>query len=178
MTYVNSAAASCFRAGRMSAGLVPLLLATCSQALAASPTSITSDALLTDWNRGGLAQVDVLTDARGADLSFGVRSPKEQSASDLPLMVAAAANLTVAVGAHSFAWLVASLAVAGLCNAGCQTAVNLALARAGLPRLGLAIAIKQSGMPAAAMLSGLAVPAIAPDIEASPLPRGGPAAVD
>jgi predicted MFS family arabinose efflux permease len=77
------------------------------------------------------------------------------------LLVAAAANLAVAVGAHSFEWLVVSLAVAGLCNAGCQTAVNLALARAGLPRLGLAIAIKQSGMPAAAMLSGLAVPAIA-----------------
>jgi len=91
MTYVNSAAASCFRAGRMSAGLVPLLLATCSQALAASPTSITSDALLTHrleprWPGAG----GVLTDARGADLSFGVRSPKEQSASDLPLMVAAA----------------------------------------------------------------------------------------
>ena len=77
------------------------------------------------------------------------------------LIVAAGVDLAVAAFADRFVLLVAFLAVAGFCNAGAQTAVNLALARAGLPKLGLAIAIKQSGMPAASMLSGIAVPAIA-----------------
>ena len=85
----NSEAASFYGAGRMSASLVPLLLAACSQALAASPTSITSDEILDGWNRGELAQVDALTDAHGFDLSFGIQSTQEQRASDLPLMVAA-----------------------------------------------------------------------------------------
>jgi predicted MFS family arabinose efflux permease len=77
------------------------------------------------------------------------------------LLVAAVVNLAIATVAGTFFGLVALLAAAGFCNAGSQTAVNLALARARVPRLGLAIAIKQSGMPAASMLSGLAVPAIA-----------------
>ena len=42
-----------------------------------------------------------------------------------------------------------------------QTAVNLALTRARLPRLGLAIALKQSGMPTAAMIGGATVPLLA-----------------
>jgi MFS family permease len=85
--------------------------------------------------------------------------PRAQVASSLAC--AAAANLAIAAGARSFGVLVALMAVIGLCNAAAQTAVNLALASAALPRLGLAISIKQSGMPIASMLSGLAVPAIA-----------------
>jgi predicted MFS family arabinose efflux permease len=85
--------------------------------------------------------------------------PRTQVA--VALACAAAANLTIAVAARSFGVLVAVMAVTGLCNAAAQTAVNLALASADLPRLGLAISIKQSGMPTASMLSGLAVPAIA-----------------
>lgn len=77
------------------------------------------------------------------------------------LLAAAVANVLVAAIADSFGALVVLLATAGMCNAGCQTAVNLALTRAGLPRLGLAIAIKQSGMPSASMLAGIAVPALA-----------------
>lgn len=77
------------------------------------------------------------------------------------LIVGAGANLTIAAGARSFGVLVAIMAVIGVCNAAAQTAVNLALAGARLDRLGLAISIKQSGMPMASMLSGLAVPAIA-----------------
>lgn len=79
----------------------------------------------------------------------------------IALVAAALTNLAVAAFADSFATLVALLAAAGVCNAGCQTAVNLALTRAGLPRLGLAIAVKQSGVPTASMLAGLAVPALA-----------------
>ena len=77
------------------------------------------------------------------------------------LTIGASANLVIAAGARSFGVLVAIMAVIGVCNAGAQTAVNLALAGARLERLGLAISIKQSGMPMASMLSGLAVPAIA-----------------
>ena len=77
------------------------------------------------------------------------------------LMVSAAAQLWIAAAATSFVSVVAALSVCGFVNAGNQTAVNLALTRARLPRLGLSIALKQSGMPTASMLSGLAVPAIA-----------------
>lgn len=69
--------------------------------------------------------------------------------------------LLIAVAASSFAAILVLLAVAGFINAASQTAVNLALTRANLPRLGLALATKQSAMPAAAMLGGLAVPALA-----------------
>lgn len=72
-----------------------------------------------------------------------------------------AAQLTLAIAAKSFVVLIACLAVAGLMNAATQTAVNLALSQARLPRLGLAIAVKQSGMPAASLLSGFAIPVLA-----------------
>jgi MFS family permease len=72
-----------------------------------------------------------------------------------------AAQLTLAIAARSFAALIACLAVAGLMNAATQTAVNLALSQARLPRLGLAISVKQSGMPAASLLSGFAIPVLA-----------------
>ncbi|TDT15745.1 putative MFS family arabinose efflux permease [Ilumatobacter fluminis] len=77
------------------------------------------------------------------------------------LSIAAAANVAIAATARSFGLLVAVMALIGVCNAAAQTAVNLALASARLERLGFAISIKQSGMPLASMLSGLAVPVIA-----------------
>ena len=79
----------------------------------------------------------------------------------LALLGAAVVDLCIALFANEFGYLIAFLSIAGLCNAAAQTAVNLGLTQAGLPRLGLALAIKQSGMPAASMLSGLAVPVIA-----------------
>lgn len=79
----------------------------------------------------------------------------------IALIGAAGVDICIALFAKEFSTLIAFLAVAGMCNAAAQTAVNLGLAQAGLPRLGLAIAVKQSGMPAASMLSGLAVPALA-----------------
>ena len=79
----------------------------------------------------------------------------------LALFGAAVVDLCIALFANEFRYLIAFLAIAGLCNAAAQTAVNLGLTQAGLPRLGLALAVKQSGMPAASMLSGVAVPAIA-----------------
>ena len=77
------------------------------------------------------------------------------------LVVTAGAELFIAAGASGWYQLVAALALCGLVNAGNQTAVNLALTEAEIPRLGLAIALKQSGMPTAALLSGLMVPGLA-----------------
>lgn len=73
----------------------------------------------------------------------------------------AAATLALAAASPGFEWLLACLVIAGIANAIAQPATNLFLAReihAG--RLGLAIGIKQSAIPAAAFLAGVAVPAI------------------
>lgn len=77
------------------------------------------------------------------------------------LALSAAVQLTLAAAATSFAAVVGLLVVAGLCNAANQTSVNLALAEARLSRLGLAVSIKQSGMPTATLLAGFAVPSLA-----------------
>lgn len=54
------------------------------------------------------------------------------------------------------------LLIAGVSNALTQPAANLMLAeRLAVERLGMAFALKQSGMPMATMLGGLAVPALA-----------------
>ena len=79
----------------------------------------------------------------------------------LALVVTAAAQLALAATARSFGAVIGYLVVAGLCNAGNQSSVNLALAQAQLPRLGLAVSIKQSGLPTATLLAGLAVPSLA-----------------
>ena len=74
----------------------------------------------------------------------------------------AASLLGVAVGARSFALLLAFLAVGGVANALAQPAANLFIATTVAPsKLGTAFAVKQSGIPAATMLGGLAVPTIA-----------------
>ncbi len=77
------------------------------------------------------------------------------------LAVTALVQVALAATARSFLTVIGFLVVAGLANAANQTAVNLALARAELPRLGLAVSAKQSGMPAASLLAGFAVPGLA-----------------
>ncbi len=77
------------------------------------------------------------------------------------LVVTALAQLVVGLTARSFATLLVALAVCGFANAANQTAVNLALAQARIRRLGLAVAVKQSGMPTASLLGGLMVPVVA-----------------
>jgi len=70
--------------------------------------------------------------------------------------------LGIAAYARSFWQFAALLAVAGMANALNQPSANLMLATHIEPeRLGFALATKQSGMPAAALLGGAAVPAIA-----------------
>lgn len=76
--------------------------------------------------------------------------------------LAAVVNLAIALQARSLTTLCLLLAVAGVANAISQPAANLLLAD-HLPtdRLGWAIGLKQSGMPLATLLGGLAVPSLA-----------------
>ncbi|HEU5301271.1 MAG TPA: MFS transporter [Acidimicrobiia bacterium] len=76
--------------------------------------------------------------------------------------VSVAAMAGIAVAATSFGRLVGFLALAGFGVALTNPAVNAFVAR-GVPihRHGLAFAIKQSGMPAAALAAGAAVPLLA-----------------
>ena len=79
----------------------------------------------------------------------------------LALGLSIAVQLALAATTDSFGAIIGFLVVAGLCNAANQTSINLALAQAELPRLGLAVSIKQSGLPTATLLAGLAVPSLA-----------------
>lgn len=64
--------------------------------------------------------------------------------------------------AQSYPVLVAALVVGGVGNSMAQPAANLSLSELGAEgRLGLAFGIKQSAIPAATLLGGLAVPGIA-----------------
>jgi predicted MFS family arabinose efflux permease len=104
-----------------------------------------------------------------------------------------AAALGAAAVAPSLPVLFAVLAVAGVANAVTQPAINLFVAEQ-IPgdRQGLGFGIKQSGIPAAILVSGLALPvlalplgwratfglcALAPLAAVVALPRGGPAHV-
>ena len=75
---------------------------------------------------------------------------------------AALSLLGIAAAARSFAALLALLVVGGVGNALCQIGSNAALAE-GVPvaRQGFAYAVKQSAVPAATLLAGLAVPVVA-----------------
>jgi MFS family permease len=80
----------------------------------------------------------------------------------LAALGSAASLFGVALVAASWAGLVACLALGGLANAVSHPATNLSLARevpAG--RQGLSFGVKQSAIPAATLLAGLAVPTIA-----------------
>jgi MFS family permease len=74
----------------------------------------------------------------------------------------AACLLAAALLAQSLAVLLAFLALAGLANSVCQPAINLFMAdQVPLNRQGLAFGIKQSAIPAAVLVSGLALPLLA-----------------
>lgn len=81
-------------------------------------------------------------------------------------MVASATLAAVALAgaglAPTFALLIVALLVGGLANAMAQPSANLGISRAVNPnRLGLAFGVKQSSIPAASMIAGIAVPVIA-----------------
>jgi cyanate permease len=78
------------------------------------------------------------------------------------VIVTAACLLAAAALAFSLPVLLVLLAVAGLANAVSQPAINLFMAeQVPIDRQGLAFGIKQSAIPAAVLLSGLALPALA-----------------
>ena len=79
----------------------------------------------------------------------------------LALGLSIVVQLALAATAQSFGAIIGFLVVAGLANAANQTSINLALGQAALPRLGLAVSIKQSGLPTATLLAGFAVPSLA-----------------
>lgn len=75
---------------------------------------------------------------------------------------AAGALLWIGLGVHHWGLLVAALAVAGAANGAIQPAANRYLTRTvTVHRQGLAFGVKQAAIPAATLLSGLAVPAVA-----------------
>lgn len=74
----------------------------------------------------------------------------------------AAVSLVGVASAPSFEVLVLALLVGGCANAMAQPSANLSISRMiGSGRLGLAFGIKQSSIPMASLLGGLAVPGIA-----------------
>jgi len=110
------------------------------------------------WGLGGF----FLSATLGSKFFGGVAQrvgPRRQVVASLVTSIVS--QLFIAGIAGSFWPFVGALAVAGLANSANQSAINLLLSTAKLPRLGLAIALKQSGMPTASLLGGLAVPAIA-----------------
>jgi predicted MFS family arabinose efflux permease len=77
-------------------------------------------------------------------------------------LVATAVCLLLAGAVQSLAELLAVLVVAGVANSVNQPAINLFMAdQVPLDRQGLAFGIKQSAIPAAVLISGLALPALA-----------------
>jgi predicted MFS family arabinose efflux permease len=95
----------------------------------------------------------------GGRLAERVGAPEAMRGS----VVVTAACLVAAAGlASSLPVLLALLAVAGLANAVSQPAINLFMAeQVPIERQGLAFGIKQSAIPAAILVSGLALPALA-----------------
>jgi MFS family permease len=92
-----------------------------------------------------------LVQRRGAYAGFAVTAA-----------LSAAALLGIAGTAHTWGALVVLLVVAGSANAFAQPAANLLLAAdVPLNRQGLFFGIKQSSVPLASMLAGIAVPALA-----------------
>jgi MFS family permease len=76
-----------------------------------------------------------------------------------PISVLGGAGL--AWGARSYAALVVSLIVLGIANAAMQVTSNLSLAKSIPPRRqGVAFGVKQSAIPFAIVLGGLAVPSV------------------
>ena len=85
-----------------------------------------------------------------------------RTAMRLSLAITACVLVAVALGARSLPTLLCLLALGGVANALAQPATNLYLAQRVAPRRqGTAYGIKQSAIPAAGLLAGIAVPVVA-----------------
>lgn len=84
------------------------------------------------------------------------------STSRISVLGAAVVMLALAFGTRSYGSLVAILLCSAWANVMGQLSSNLTLARSAPPhRLGLSFGVKQSAIPSATLLSGLAVPTVA-----------------
>ena len=110
------------------------------------------------WGFGSFFGAATLGSVLSGRLAQRIGPRKQMSAA---LIVSCVAQLALAATARSFAAVIGCLVVAGLANSAMQSSVNLALAEARPARLGLAMSIKQSSLPASTMLAGLAVPSLA-----------------
>lgn len=112
----------------------------------------------------GLAVAIFFTVSSLASVIFGrvVQRIGSHTGMRLAAVCAALSLLGIAILASSWAMLVACLVLGGFANAMGQPATNLSLARE-VPqnRQGLSFGIKQSAIPTATLLAGLAVPLIA-----------------
>jgi len=110
------------------------------------------------WGLGGFFLAATAGSILGGRLAQRI-GPRRQIS--FALGATAAIQLLIALSSTSFARVVGLLAVAGLVNSMNQSAVNLAITQSGMSRLGLLLALKQSSMPMAALISGVAVPVLA-----------------
>lgn len=114
--------------------------------------------------RVGLAITAFFTTAALGSMVLGRTAERvgAPAAMRLGLLISATTLLSVAALARSGWALLGILLVGGVANALTQPSANLLLADRVRPqRLGLGMALKQAGMPAATLLGGLAVPSIA-----------------
>ena len=112
----------------------------------------------------GLAVAAFFASASVASVMAGrvVEAMGSHSGMRLAAVVSASALLAVAALAGSWGALAACLVVGGFGNALAHPAANLSLAREVPPgRQGLSFGIKQSAIPAATLLAGVAVPTVA-----------------
>ena len=143
------------------------LLITCAGALPVFMTSalvlqIAGD-LSFDVERLGFAVGVYFAAGAGTSALMGRLSEHLGAASALRMggVLSAFCLISIAV-APDLTALVACLFLGGVCNALCQPAANLYVTRAiSQSRRGLALALKQSAIPAATLVGGLAVPLIA-----------------
>lgn len=111
----------------------------------------------------GLAAATLFTTAGVLARPLGVYVQRIGAARGMVVAALLAALALTGVGlAPSYPVLILALVVGGIANSMSQPAANLSISRAiGQGRLGLAFGIKQSSIPAASILGGLAVPGIA-----------------
>lgn len=77
------------------------------------------------------------------------------------IIISSLSLLAIAVAAHSYPVLVVLLGIAALANSLGQLAANAALARVRPGRQGVSFGLKQAAIPAATLLAGASVPAVA-----------------
>lgn len=137
-------------------GTIPVFL------LGAQAVFIRSDLGFTALRFGLAVSVFFASAATAALLGGGVLDRLGRRRSTVTAgFLAAAGGFGMAGAAYSWPLLVAFMVVLGTANAACQVTANLTLARAVPPhRRGIGFGVKQSAIPLAIVIAGLAVPVL------------------